>query len=877
MRSRHSSGGPSRDDVQHSTSRSTRSGAAAASAIAVMPPSETPARLARPIPSVVEQAEQVARQPVDRALAGGDGRRAVPAGVVADDAEALGEGGQLRVPHRHVGAQASCSGPRPARPRDPRCGGRDRSRQLPLGAGERALDERARRPEVGRGVEQRVERRGVDVRRDRRLGEQRVAERARRRRRPARPAARTASCAATRPRRGASSSTSRSLISSPPVASRFARMRSTSTSSPSSASRTPAAAPPVRPSDLRERLPLGVPARRRRARAPAPSPRAGAPRAAARAARTPAPARRRPGCACAAAPRIRPRRPRPRRPRSARAGRGRGRACPSPRPPRASAAPSSATRPRAVCHGSSGAPRPSCAASAATTRGPSSPSAASVPAAPPSCTSKRARASPARASSVASSQPAALSPNVTGRACCSSVRPAIGVPACSRASPAQARATPSSSSVTSESARRATSIAAVSSTSWLVAPRWTSPAASSAAAARMRSTSGTTGLPAPSDASARPATSVAPGRHAAAIASADAAGITPTSASAAASAASVSSMARIHARSDSASRSRAGAARGAKSALTGPPPRARPRAGPRRPGRAGRRGARASRARPRPGRRARSRARCRGAARSTTESTTAGSISACSGGCSTAPIHSVKARASRLPAIAAIDPCRRVSSPRKPSPAAVSPAASRIACSPATSSSVARCAASPASGTSSSMRVSISSSRSMLAADSMLATESVTLMPMPCSGVAATKMPPPGPFVARIRWALESRRSASRSVGRLTPKRCARSSSRPSRSPGCSACGEHAGADRLGDLLAGAPPQRGLAGGHARHRPAGRAGPRPQVLHAAGLAAVGRQDPRLDRHDPDAQPERLAQPRLDLARLARVRRARPRP
>ena len=85
----------------------------------------------------------------------------------------------------------------------------------------------------------------------------------------------------------------------------------------------------------------------------------------------------------------------------------------------------------------------------------------------------RELASRARASSTATSHPAALSPNVVGTACCSSVRPAIGVSRCVRASVAQASATPPSSASTSPSALRATSIAAVSITSWLVAPRCT--------------------------------------------------------------------------------------------------------------------------------------------------------------------------------------------------------------------------------------------------------------------------------------------------------------------------------------------------------------------------------------------------------------------
>ena len=69
--------------------------------------------------------------------------------------------------------------------------------------------------------------------------------------------------------------------------------------------------------------------------------------------------------------------------------------------PAASAAASSSTRSRLVCHGSGGAGRFSSSASRAATRGPRSPSAASVPAAPPNCTASRSaatRAKPARAS-----------------------------------------------------------------------------------------------------------------------------------------------------------------------------------------------------------------------------------------------------------------------------------------------------------------------------------------------------------------------------------------------------------------------------------------------------------------------------------------------
>ena len=142
----------------------------------------------------------------------------------------------------------------------------------------------------------------------------------------------------------------------------------------------------------------------------------------------------------------------------------------------ASAAPSSAIRVRFVCHGRTGSSQPSSSARSRRTSGPRSPIAASVPTAPPSCTaSRRVRtaASPLRDSSSATSQPATLNPNVVGSACCSSVRATIGVDRCDSASAARAAASPSSSASIRSSARRATSIEAVSMTSWLVAPQWT--------------------------------------------------------------------------------------------------------------------------------------------------------------------------------------------------------------------------------------------------------------------------------------------------------------------------------------------------------------------------------------------------------------------
>ena len=97
-----------------------------------------------------------------------------------------------------------------------------------------------------------------------------------------------------------------------------------------------------------------------------------------------------------------------------------------------------------------------------------------MPAAPPNWTASRplpTSASRSRASSIAVSQPAATSPNVTGTACCSSVRPAITVPRVlgGPGRPPPPAAAARSPSMT-RSARRASSMAAVSMMSWLVAP-----------------------------------------------------------------------------------------------------------------------------------------------------------------------------------------------------------------------------------------------------------------------------------------------------------------------------------------------------------------------------------------------------------------------
>ena len=140
-----------------------------------------------------------------------------------------------------------------------------------------------------------------------------------------------------------------------------------------------------------------------------------------------------------------------------------------------SAQASSAMRTRSVCQGSTGSASPSSAASRRTTSGPAPWSAASVPAAPPSWTARRPSRtleSPARASSTATVQPAARRPNVVGSACWSRVRATARVSRCASARAAQPSATAARSPSTAPSACRASSISAVSTTSWLVAPWW---------------------------------------------------------------------------------------------------------------------------------------------------------------------------------------------------------------------------------------------------------------------------------------------------------------------------------------------------------------------------------------------------------------------
>src|SRR5262249_56252992 len=77
-------------------------------------------------------------------------------------------------------------------------------------------------------------------------------------------------------------------------------------------------------------------------------------------------------------------------------------------------------------------------------------------------------------------------------------------------------------------------------------------------------------------------------------------------------------------------------------------------------------------------------------------------------------------------------------------------------------SSVALRAASPASGTSSATRASSSSCRETVSVSSIVWIDSERFRPIPSFGVLWTKIPPPGPRVARSRGELATRRSPHR-------------------------------------------------------------------------------------------------------------------
>ncbi len=209
---------------------------------------------------------------------------------------------------------------------------------------------------------------------------------------------------------------------------------------------------------------------------------------------------RRSGCASAAGSTSR--RPLPlrraHRPRSGRGGRRRCRPCPPRRPPR--------REPRRARRRGSGWPARGSAAPAGRADGraprrppaPRPPSEARVPTAPPNWIARRSSrtaASRTAASSSPPSQPAARRPKVIGSACWSRVRPAARSPRWRSASAAAASPAASRSASNGSSARFATSIAAVSTTSWLVAPRWSTAFASSERFARSCFSSAGTGVP----------------------------------------------------------------------------------------------------------------------------------------------------------------------------------------------------------------------------------------------------------------------------------------------------------------------------------------------------------------------------------------------
>ena len=267
-----------------------------------------------------------------------------------------------------------------------------------------------------------------------------------------------------------------------------------------STSRREAAAAPVRLQQLEQWLPTRPARRPPRARAPEPSPRSSSPRARAPAGRRRAPRRRRPGCACAASSKNRPdRRPRPRQPRRPRSGRAARRRVailaitPSAAP---SAAAKRTGRSRIVCHGERGAASSSCVAdlgdhveAAIAERRERADGAAELhrellrrgqrrdrrgrrrgrPATPPP-SARTSSAAPAAAASGRSSASRGASPRARHRR----------RPCAPRSIEQRAQR------------RRATSMIAVSTMSWLVAPRWRCAAAFSPIRSRSaRSSPGT--------------------------------------------------------------------------------------------------------------------------------------------------------------------------------------------------------------------------------------------------------------------------------------------------------------------------------------------------------------------------------------------------
>ncbi len=169
---------------------------------------------------------------------------------------------------------------------------------------------------------------------------------------------------------------------------------------------------------------------------------------------------------------------------------------------RPKAHPTSTMRSRAVCQGSAGNGNSRVLARACATSRPRSCNEARVPAAPPNCSTKASRRKACRrccARCRASSQPATLSPKVTGTACCSRVRPGKPVLRSRSASTARSAHRACRRGSSRSSAARSCSTVPVSMTSWLVAPQCTQRAAALSCAATCAVsalTSGMAGLPA---------------------------------------------------------------------------------------------------------------------------------------------------------------------------------------------------------------------------------------------------------------------------------------------------------------------------------------------------------------------------------------------
>ena len=138
---------------------------------------------------------------------------------------------------------------------------------------------------------------------------------------------------------------------------------------------------------------------------------------------------------------------------------------------------------RTLDHGPSGTTRPSRSATPAAISAPCGPYDDPSPTGPPSCTGQLGRQRAQCAGRLdrgrRRQRPVTLA-NVVGRANWPSVRPIIGAVPCAAESASTSGAASSRRSAVSVAARVATTIAAVSRMSWLVAPRWTNWAASSA-------------------------------------------------------------------------------------------------------------------------------------------------------------------------------------------------------------------------------------------------------------------------------------------------------------------------------------------------------------------------------------------------------------